>query len=231
MKKLIIAILAVLMSAGAGYAASAKFKNVRIDSNIHHNGQRGVMIHADFDLDKAKGKIVECQAIFYAAPGSRALRDLNYKYRLSPSLNYVASSEYFTAASDAEVKDDCRIFIPTDELHLKNPRKYRIYVKVSVYTNPGKTGEFLTETDYIPFIVDNTGAETVAIDTYTYDPSMPPVPVVAPKAIAGKPADKKDKTVKSDVPQTVDPVINNDDEPQYDRKGRMKPRKRKVFIS
>lgn len=86
--------------------------------------------------------------------GGRALRDINDSYRLSPSLNYVSSSSYMKAKTNSMDINDMEVFIPANELHLKNPRKYRIYVKMSIYTDPGKTGEFLAESDYIPFLID-----------------------------------------------------------------------------
>lgn len=219
MKRYILFLLLAITGLTCINASSAAFKKIWIETNVSHQGEKGIMIHADFDLDNAKDKVVECQAIFYASPGGRALRDLNGKYRISPSLNYVSSSEYFKASSNSMDVDNCKIFIPASELHLKNPRKYRIYVKLSIYTNPGKTGEFLTDSDYIPFIVDMSNLENPG-SRFDFDPTQPKQPL--PK-----------KEVKKNAPSPL-PEKNAapaDDEPQYDKKGRMKPRKRKVFIS
>lgn len=198
-------------------ASTAALKKIWIETNVVHNGEKGVMIHTDFDLNDAKGKTVECQAIFYASPGGRALRDLNGRYRLSPSLNYVASSSFFKAQSNAEEVTDCAVFIPSSELHLKNPRKYQIYVKMSVYTNPGKTGEFLVDSDYIPFTIDMSKEQPTG--RFDFDPTQPKKPL-------------PEKAVKTDAPLAEpEKAVPAEDEPQYDKKGRMKPRKRKIFIS
>ncbi|MCM1092350.1 MAG: hypothetical protein NC421_00165 [Lachnospiraceae bacterium] len=212
----LLALAAGIMSLNASTAA---FKRIWIETNVTHNGEKGIMIHADFDLNDAKDKTVECQAIFYASPGGRALRDLNGKYRISPSLNYVSSSSFFKAKTNAMDVDDCTVFIPSSELHLKNPRKYRIYVKMSVYTNPGKTGEFLVDSDYIPFVVDMTD-QAAPGSRFDFDPTQPKKPL-------------PQKEVKKDAPAPLPEksVTPAEDEPQYDKKGRMKPRKRKVFIS
>lgn len=223
-KSIVLGALALLCCGGIE-ASTARFKKIWIESNVRHEGKDGVMIYSDFDLNEVKGKLIECQAIFYAAPGGRALRDLNNSYRLSPSLNYIATSEYFKAKSPAMSVDSCRLFIPTEELHLKNPRKYRVYVKLSIYTNPGKAGEFLTDSDYIPFVIDASG--NTGVSTFAYDPTAPRV-------------EPEKKPVKTDAPVAVEEVkpeekpavtpLPVDDDYERDHKGRAKPRKAKVFL-
>lgn len=220
MKKLILSAMA-MMAWVASYAASAEFKKIWIETNVTQNGEKGVLIHTDFDLKDVKNRGIECQAIFYAVPGKRALHDINNKYRLSPSLNYVSANHYYKENNtNADVKD-CTIFIPTSELHLQNPRKYRVFVKLSLYADPGKTGEFLTDSDYIPFIVDN-GAANDGIHRYDYDPSQPPIKYTEPVEQA----------------PGVEPAKSNEEkfvplkgEPERDSKGRPKRKKAKVFIS
>lgn len=156
MKHSIILILSLLFSSLYVHAES-EIRDIWLEANATQNDERGLKIHTNLQLGQVKGKLVELQAIFYATPGGRALRDKNNKYRLSPSLNYVSASNYFTPKENDYNADDVIIFIPTEELHITGNRKYRIYVKLSLYTNPGNTGEFLAESDYIPFIVDMTG--------------------------------------------------------------------------
>ena len=88
MKHYITAIAMALLCVFTAGASSAEFKRIWIETNAPHDGEKGVMIHADFDLKGVKDKGVQCQAIFYAVPGKRALHDINGRYRLSPSLNY-----------------------------------------------------------------------------------------------------------------------------------------------
>lgn len=216
--KFLLSIITIFLTAVSINAATAQFKRIWIETNVDKDGEKGLMIHADFDLNGAKDKIVQCQAIFYATPGGRALRDINDSYRLSPSLNYVSSSSYMKAKTNSMDISDMEVFIPANELHLKNPRKYRIYVKMSIYTDPGKTGEFLAESDYIPFLIDMSDLHGAG-QRFDYDPSKPVVVPELPKAKADdKPAVKKDEQI-------------NDDEPKRDKKGRIKPKKGKVFIS
>ncbi len=215
--KRLFTILTLALAVMAASASTAKFNRIWIETNADHDGEKGVMIHADFNINNAKDKTVQCQAIFYATPGGRALRDINDRFRLSPSLNYVSASSYFKAKSGNYEISDLEVFIPTEELHLKNPRKYRIYVKVSVYTNPGKTGEFLTESDYIPFIVDMSNLSGAG-ERFYYDPTKPIVVPELPKADSDSPQPKVDKPA-------------NNDEPELDKKGRPKRKKGKVFIS
>ncbi len=51
---------------------------------------------------------------------------------------------------------DFELFIPVRELHLSNGHKYRIYAQLSLYSDPGKKGEFLAESDFLPITVDLT---------------------------------------------------------------------------
>lgn len=157
MKESIILILSLLFTSFYCHADS-DIRDIWLEANAVQKDERGLKIHTDLQLGQVKGKLVELQAIFYATPGGRALRDKNNKYRLSPSLNYVSSSHYFTPKDNNYKAEDVTIFIPTEELHITGSRKYRVYVKLSLYTNPGNTGEFLAESDYIPFIVDMTGS-------------------------------------------------------------------------
>lgn len=215
--KYLLSIITIFLTAISINAATAQFKRIWIETNVDKDGEKGLMIHADFDLNGAKDKIVQCQAIFYATPGGRALRDINDSYRLSPSLNYVSSSSYMKAKTNSMDINDMEVFIPANELHLKNPRKYRIYVKMSIYTDPGKTGEFLAESDYIPFLIDMSDLQGAG-QRFDYDPSKPVVVPELPKAKADdEPAVKKDEPIN--------------DEPKRDKKGRIKPKKGKVFIS
>lgn len=214
----LLTIIALFLTSISVSAATAQFKRIWIETNVDKDGEKGLMIHSDFDLNGAKDKVVQCQAIFYAAPGGRALRDINDNYRLSPSLNYVSSSSYMKAKTNAMDINDMEVFIPADELHLKNKRKYRIYVKVSIYTDPGKTGEFLAESDYIPFIIDMNNLQASG-ERFDYDPSKPVVVPQLPKVKA------------EEQPVVKEPQPANEEEPKRDKKGRIKPKKGKVFIS
>ncbi|MCM1504827.1 MAG: hypothetical protein NC127_06505 [Muribaculum sp.] len=141
--------------------SKALIKNVWIETNVEKNDQPGLAIHFDFDLSGAKDKLIGCQAMFFSRPGGWALRDKNNKYRLSPSLNYVAAFDYFRAKTNDQKIENMSIFIPAEELHLNYGHRYRIYVQLSIYSDPGKNGEFLAESDYLPVIIDMTNPNTI----------------------------------------------------------------------
>lgn len=146
----------------------------------------------------------------------RALRDINDSYRLSPSLNYVSSSSYMKAKTNSMDINDMEVFIPANELHLKNPRKYRIYVKMSIYTDR-KDRRISRRKRLHTFLIDMSDLQGAG-QRFDYDPSKPVVVPELPKAKADdKPAVKKDEPIN--------------DEPKRDKKGRIKPKKGKVFIS
>lgn len=139
----------------------AVIKNAWIETDMEKNDQPGLAMHFDFDLSGAKDKLIGCQVMFFSRPGGWALRDKNNKYRLSPSLNYVAAFDYFRAKSNEQKIENMSIFIPAEELHLNYGHRYRIYVQLSIYSNPGKNGEFLAESDYFPVIIDMTNPNTM----------------------------------------------------------------------
>ncbi|WP_289865050.1 hypothetical protein [uncultured Muribaculum sp.] len=155
--KMRILISAIIMTCAAlmcSAETASTIKKVWILPEVDNDSIQCMAIHVDFDLAGVKGKDIECQAIFYSSPGGWALRDANDNYRLSPSLNYVAAQSMFKAKKDEYNVPDQSILIPIDELHLKPGRKYRIYAKVSLYCNPGRNGQFLGESEYVPIIVD-----------------------------------------------------------------------------
>lgn len=139
----------------------AIIKNAWIETNISQHDQPGLALHFDFDLSGAKNKLIGCQAMFFSRPGGWALRDKNNKYRLSPSLNYVAAFDYFRAKTNDQKIENMSIFIPAEELHLNYGHRYRIYVQLSIYSNPGKNGEFLAESDYLPVVIDMTNPNLI----------------------------------------------------------------------
>lgn len=151
--------LSGILTLNAG--SKATIKNTWIETNVEKNDQPGLAMHFDFDLSGAKDKLIGCQVMFFSRPGGWALRDRNNKYRLSPSLNYVAAFDYFRAKTNDQKIENMSIFIPAEELHLNYGHRYRIYVQLSIYSNPGKNGEFLAESDYLPVIIDMTTPNTM----------------------------------------------------------------------
>lgn len=159
MKSIILAlILSVSSFLSINAATKAVLNRAWVETGVMKHDQEGLTLHVDFDLSEAKGRLVGVQAIFYSRPGGWALRDKNDKYRLSPSLNYVAAFDYFRPAERDMKVGDFELFIPVRELHLNNGHKYRIYAQLSLYADPGKKGEFLAESDFLPITVDLTDA-------------------------------------------------------------------------
>jgi hypothetical protein len=159
MKSIIVALLLSLTTVVNIFASSkATLNRTWVEAGVLRQGAEGLSIHVDFDITEAKGRLVGVQAIFYSRPGGWALRDTNDKYRLSPSLNYVASIEYFRPTEQRAKMNDFQLYIPVEELHLKGGHKYRIYAQLSLYADPGMHGEFLAESDFLPITIDLTDA-------------------------------------------------------------------------
>lgn len=157
MKSIILALIISLSAfISANAATTAKLNRAWVESGVMKHDHEGLSLHVDFDLSEAKGRLIGVQAIFYSRPGGWALRDKNDKYRLSPSLNYVAAFDYFRPSESDMKIGDFELFIPVRELHLNNGHKYRIYAQMSLYADPGKKGEFLAESDFLPITVDLT---------------------------------------------------------------------------
>ncbi len=157
MKSIILALLFSLFAfLQAEASTTARLNRTWVETGVMKHDQEGLSLHVDFDLTDAKGRLVGVQAIFYSRPGGWALRDKNDKYRLSPSLNYVAAFDYFRPEERDMKVSDFELFIPVRELHLNNGHKYRIYAQLSLYADPGKKGEFLAESDFLPITVDLT---------------------------------------------------------------------------
>ncbi|MDE5922823.1 MAG: hypothetical protein K2G79_04945, partial [Muribaculum sp.] len=157
MKSIILAfLLSIVAIIPTAASTTARLNRTWVETGVMKHDQEGLSLHVDFNLTNAKGRLVGVQAIFYSRPGGWALRDKNDKYRLSPSLNYVAAFDYFRPAESDMKVNDFELFIPVRELHLNNGHKYRIYAQLSLYADPGKKGEFLAESDFLPITVDLT---------------------------------------------------------------------------
>lgn len=170
MKQLLISLILFITSVFVATAAkvpvrpekntTAKINRVWVEPGTVRDGKQGLTIHADIDLDDAKGRLIGCQAMFYSSPGGWSLRDKNGQYRVSPSLNYVAAFHFFRSDEcSSRNRDDIAVFIPVEELHIKGKHKYRIYTQITLYADPGKNGVFLAESDYVPVIIDLTNAQ------------------------------------------------------------------------
>lgn len=142
----------------ANASTKATLNRAWVEAGVMKHDQQGLSVHVDFDLTEAKSRLIGVQAIFYSRPGGWALRDKNDKYRLSPSLNYVAAFDYFRPSENNTKVGDFELFIPVEELHLNAGHKYRIYAQLSLYADPGKKGEFLAESDFLPITIDLTDA-------------------------------------------------------------------------
>lgn len=178
----VITFILALVCGGGIRAAEAKadVRRTWIETGTVRDGHPGLTVHAEVDLADVKGKFIGCQAMFYSRPGGWSLRDKNGKYRLSPSLNYVAAFEYFRPETNRVSGRDIAIFIPIEELHLNTGHKYRVYVQLSLYANPGKNGIFLAESDFYPVVIDMTNPSALR----SLDDTMPVVSVEQAKADA-----------------------------------------------
>lgn len=98
---------------------SATVKYIDTEHNIYQNGQKGMYVKLNFDVEGMKGKTGNCIAYFHFKDGP-ALNDYNNRYYTSDGK--VAASEDFTPKWDRSTFTDFRIFIPYNELHLGSGR-------------------------------------------------------------------------------------------------------------
>lgn len=98
---------------------SATVKYIDTEHNIYQNGQKGMYVKLNFDVEGMKGKTGSCIAYFHFKDGP-ALNDYNNRYYTSDGK--VAASEDFTPKWDRSTFTDFRIFIPYNELHLGSGR-------------------------------------------------------------------------------------------------------------
>jgi len=108
-------------------SATATFKRLWVEKDVEENGEKGIRVHAHFNVGNLMGQNCRAVAWFYDAKSGEPLEDFNDRYAttsgdVSVGVNFVPKfmSTDFT---------DVPFFIPHEELHLEegiHPLKFQV---------------------------------------------------------------------------------------------------------
>lgn len=98
-------------------SSKGKFHRVWVEHNVTENNQKGMRIHAKFEVDNLKDVSCKIIAYFYYDSGGK-LKDTNDRYCTIDG--YVSASKGFTPSYKNSIYHDFELFMPNDELHMSD---------------------------------------------------------------------------------------------------------------
>ena len=110
------------------------FHKTWIEHNVLENGAKGMILHANFDVNNHKGEKLHVAAYFKYANG-KVVKDINKRYNTSDG--QAATHVNITPGYDNATYSDCKMFFPYDELHLAKG-KHDLQVHWEIHNMNGK---------------------------------------------------------------------------------------------
>ena len=95
--------------------ATSSFAEITVDHNVYQNGEKGMEIHLNFNVNNLKGEKCRAVAWFYTKSGSQ-LPDSNGQYNTTDKK--VSTGTDFVPLYESTKFNDLSLFLPYDELHL-----------------------------------------------------------------------------------------------------------------
>jgi len=110
------------------------FHKYWIEHNVMENNVKGMVLHANFDVNNHKGEKLQVAAYFKYANG-RVVKDINKRYNTVDG--QAATHVNITPGYDNATYSDCKMFFPYDELHLAKG-KHDLQVQWEIHDMKGK---------------------------------------------------------------------------------------------
>lgn len=118
-------------------SVSAEFRRSWLELNVYEDGEKGLRIHADFDVNNAYGKTVMLQCFFFDSYGD-PLVDSNNLY--ASYSGQVMTETRFVPKYENSTFTDVTAFIPYSELHLLGGTQ-DLECRPCIFYNKGKYAE------------------------------------------------------------------------------------------
>jgi len=119
----------------------AVFESARIVHNVTVDGEKGMRVHAKFQVKYGKGVPCRMIAYFYYDDSDntplKASAEADYRaYRTVKG--QVSASTRFTPAYDPAVYNDLQLFVPYEALNMESGDTYDLKFYLSLYDNEGQ---------------------------------------------------------------------------------------------
>lgn len=125
--------------------SGAKINRIWIDYNTFNNGQKGMMIHIDFEVNGLKNHTINPVAYFYFSNGNR-LNDYDGSYRTTDG--QVSVGDISNADYEGSQWKDFKLFMPYDQLHM-GAGSYDLKFQIEIHDKT--SGKSLLHSDYQSF--------------------------------------------------------------------------------
>ncbi|MCI4667075.1 MAG: hypothetical protein MRZ79_02870 [Bacteroidia bacterium] len=129
--------------------ATTKFQKVWVDHNITKNGEKGMRIHAKFDINYLQQEECKMIAWFYFKSGS-VLKDFDKKFYTTSG--QVSVHRSFTPKYEKTTFTDLSMFIPYSQLHCTGSGRYDLKFMVGLHHNRKAIGDY---SNYVEFWYEN----------------------------------------------------------------------------
>lgn len=125
--------------------SGAKINRIWVDHNIFNGGQKGMMIHIDFEVNGLKNHTINPVAYFYYSNGNR-LNDYDGYYRTTDG--QVSIGDTSNADYEGTQWKDFKLFMPYNQLHM-GTGSYDLKFQIEIHDKT--SGKSLLHSDYQGF--------------------------------------------------------------------------------
>ena len=143
--RLLILLAACLASLTTAFAQTAQIKRTWLEYDVTQDGEQGMKIHLEFNVQDMKGTLGKAIA-YFEHPKGTGLKDRNGRY--TTTNGNVCASTTFRPGYDDTYYENLAFFIPYTELHIR-PGERTYYCQVLLEN--AETNKFFAWGDYVSF--------------------------------------------------------------------------------
>lgn len=167
MKRILLLFALLLTTAGIAFAQSVTVNKIWLEHGATQNNQKGINVHLNMLVHGCKQVALRANA-YLDQPKGVGVKDLNGRY--CTSAGTVAFWADFTPGYDHTSYEDFSIFMPYDEMHLKQTNK-TYYCRVFIFK---KGGGAIGNSDYAEFNVTHLSPSATPLNNSARNSHLAP---------------------------------------------------------
>lgn len=169
MKRILLLFALLLTTAGIAFAQSVTVNKIWLEHGATQNNQKGINVHLNMLVHGCKQVALRANA-YLDQPKGVGVKDLNGRY--CTSAGTVAFWADFTPRYDHTSYEDFSIFMPYDEMHLKQTNE-TYYCRVFIFKQGGGA---IGNSDYAEFNVTHHAPSATPANNNTNNARLAPAP-------------------------------------------------------
>jgi 5-hydroxyisourate hydrolase-like protein (transthyretin family) len=139
-------------------AAAGRFNQTHIVHNVFEDGRKGMIVHADFQVQNLQGIETKVNLYVYDAQGDPLKDNVDDDYQ-TPN-KHIAMSKVISPSSDFAKFEDLTIFFPYEEFHIVKG-KQSLKIKLTLTTqNENQRVDKISDSDFLTFDYDSGVPDT-----------------------------------------------------------------------